>query len=265
MRFRSHLIPLGLGLVLFGPTPAFAQAVDAHDRETIKPPAAPPPKGETPDLAKAVQPVVDQTNEFRKQEKQPPVAVNKELTKAAEYFAGFMAKTGKYGHEADDKKPADRAKEHGYEYCIVLENIAYLYNSEGFTVESLAGGFVKGWKESPGHRKNMLDPDVTDTGVAIARSAETGYYYAVQMFGRPKSKAFEFQIANHSDAEIEYKVSDEDFKLPPRYTRTHQRCRPPEISFQAPKGLADTKPLKLAGGEKLAVTGKAGSFEVKKE
>ena len=147
----------------------------------------------------------------------------------------------------------------------MLENIAYLYNSEGFTVETLAGGFVKSWKESPGHRKNMLDPDVTDTGVAVARSEETGYYYAVQMFGRPKSKAFEFQITNQSDAEIEYKVADEEFKLAPRFTRTHQRCRPPEVSFKGPKELAETIPLKLAGGEKLVVIGTAGKYEVKKE
>jgi len=263
MPCKSPLVLVGLFLLM--PRAALAQAVETHNRETIKAAKAAPAKGDAPDLAKAVQQIVDQTNEFRKQEKQPSVQINKELTKAAEYFAGFMAKTGKYGHEADDKKPADRAKEHGYDYCIVLENIAYLYNSEGFTVESLAGGFVKGWKESPGHRKNMLDPDVTDTGVAIARSEETGYYYAVQMFGRPKSKAFEFQIANQSDAEIEYKVGDEDFKLAPRYTRTHQRCRPPEVSFTGPKELAETKPLKLAGGEKLAVTGKAGGYEVRKE
>ena len=263
MPFRSPLLPFGL--ILLVPLSACPQAVETHNRETIKAPKAAPAKGDSPDLAQAVQQIIDQTNEFRKQEKQSAVQVNNELTKAAEYFAKFMAKTGKYGHEADDKKPAERAKENGYEYCIVLENIAYLYNSEGFTVETLAGGFVKGWKESPGHRKNMLDPDVTDTSVAIARSEETGYFYAVQMFGRPKSKAFEFQISNQSDAEIEYKVADEEFKLPPRYTRTHQRCRPPEVSFKGPKDLAETKPLKLAGGEKLAVTGKAGSYEVKKE
>src|SRR5262245_56201333 len=127
-------------------------------------------RGESPDLTKTTQLIIDQTNEFRKDEKRPAVQANKELTRAAEYFAQFMAKSGKYGHEADEKKPADRAKEHGYNYCIVLENIAKVFNSEGFSPEALANQFVSGWKESPGHRKNMLDPDVTDTGVAIARS-----------------------------------------------------------------------------------------------
>jgi len=247
MLSRFHSIVFGLGFVLVGPI------ADAAAKE------------ETPDLPKSVQLIIDQTNEFRKEEKRPAVQMNKELTKAAEYFAQFMAKTGKYGHEADEKKPADRAKEHGYDYCIVLENIAKVFNSEGFSTDALASQLVKGWKESPGHRKNMLDPDVTDTGVAIARSEETGYYYAVQMFGRPKSKMLEFQIANRSDVEVEYKIEDEEFKLAPRITRTHQVCRPPEVAFKGPKELAETKPLKLAGGEKLAITGKAGSYEVKKE
>jgi cysteine-rich secretory family protein len=247
MLTRFGLIVFNLGLVILGPMP------DATGKE------------ETPDLPKAVQLIIDQTNEFRKQEKRPAVQVNKELTKAAEYFAKFMAKTGKYGHEADEKKPAERAKEHDYDYCIVLENIAKVFNSEGFSTEALASQFVKGWKESPGHRKNMLDPDVTDTGVAIARSEETGYYFAVQMFGRPKSKMLEFQIVNRSDAEVEYKIDSEEFKLAPRITRTHQVCRPPEVAFKTPKELTETKPLKLAGGEKLAVSGRDGKYEVKKE
>ena len=44
----------------------------------------------------------------------------------------------------------------------------------------------------------MLDADATETGISVARSEHTGYYYAVQMFGRPKSDAIEFQISNRS-------------------------------------------------------------------
>ena len=41
-------------------------------------------------------------------------------------------------------------------------------NSSGFTPKELADGFLEGWKQSPGHRKNMLDPDVTQIGVGVA-------------------------------------------------------------------------------------------------
>jgi len=73
--------------------------------------------------------------------------------------------------------------------------------------------------------------------VAVARSKETGYYYAVQMFGRPKSMSVEFQIANRSDARLEYTIGSDKFTLDPRYVQTHTRCRPGEVTFQAPKGL----------------------------
>ena len=87
----------------------------------------------------------------------------------AQAFADYMARTDRYGHTADGNQPSDRAKARGYDYCIVLENIAYAFNSEGFTGEKLAGQFVTGWQNSPGHRRNMLDPDVTETGVAVLK------------------------------------------------------------------------------------------------
>lgn len=223
---------------------------------------APRPAGDTADVASVTAGIVERTNDFRKGEKREPVKINGELTKTAEYFATFMADTGKYGHEADDQKPADRAKKHGYDYCIVLENIAYQYSSEGFTTDALTTAFVKGWQESPGHRKSMLDSDVTETGVAVARSEKTGYYYAVQMFGRPKSQAIAFKIENATDVAVEYKLGEEKFTLEPRYTRTHTVCRPDEIAFQTPIGLGT---LKASGGEKFTVTGEKDKYEVKKQ
>lgn len=216
----------------------------------------------SPDLDKVATLIVDRTNDFRKAEKREPVKANPELTKAAEYFANLMAETEKYGHEADGTKPADRAKKHGYDYCVVLENIAYTYHSEGFTADDLGGGLVQGWQDSPGHRKNMLDPDVTETGVAVVQSEETGYYYAVQMFGRPKSLTVEFQISNRTDTTLEYTIGTDKYTLDPRYTQTHTRCRAGEITFQSPKGL---EAVQAGAGDKFTVSGKDGSYQVKKE
>jgi uncharacterized protein YkwD len=224
--------------------------------------AAPLAAADTPDVPKAVRLVLDRTNEFRKGEKREAVKVNPELTKAAEYFAKFMAETDKYGHEADDSKPADRAKKHGYDYCIVLENIAWMSNPAGFTTESLGGGLVTGWKESPGHRKNMLDPDVTETGVAIAHSEKSGKYYGVQMFGRPKSLAVEFKIANRSDVKLEYTIGEDKYTLDPRTIQTHTLCRAGEAKFQTPTGL---DPIKFGAGDRFVVTGNDGKYQVKKE
>lgn len=189
---------------------------------------------QTPDADKVTQQIIEQTNEFRKEQKLPAVKENKELIAAAKYFVEFMASTDKYGHEADGKTPAERAKEHEYDYCLVLENIAWQYNSEGFATEELSQGLVKGWQESPGHRKNMLHPDATETGVAVAYSSKTERWYAVQMFGRPKSAAIQFEISNQSKVTVNYTMGEEEFTLEPRYTRTHMRCSQTTVTF--PKG-----------------------------
>jgi uncharacterized protein YkwD len=198
----------------------------------------------TPSLPEVKERIVTATNAFRKEEGKSPLRISRELDAAAEYFAGFMARTDKYGHEADDQKPAERATKHGYEYCIILENIAYQFSSAGFPTAELAERFVQGWKDSPGHRKNMLDADATEIGVAVAQSKETKRYYAVQLFGRPKSAEIVFKLTNPGDKSVRYQVDGEERTLEASYTVTHHRCRPPEVTF-----LPDAKQDKAAASE----------------
>jgi uncharacterized protein YkwD len=215
-----------------------------------------------PDVRAVEDLIVRQTNDFRRSEAREAVKTNDRLLATAREFAGFMARTGEYGHTADGRQPWDRAAAHGYAYCIALENIAYQYNSEGFETGELAGGFVQGWKDSPGHRRNMLDPDVTETGVAVARSPETGYYYAVQMFGRPKSAAIRFEVMNRAGRSVRYTLEDEAFELPPRYSRVHTRCRPGELRVEGAGG-GGMAPLRPADGDAYVIEGGAGGIEVK--
>jgi uncharacterized protein YkwD len=211
--------------------------------------ATPSVRAAAADLARVEDLVLAHTNKFRGEQGRGRVNENPELTKAAEYFAGYMARTRRYGHDADGQTPAERAQKHGYEYCLVSENIAYQYSSAGFATGRLAEGFVTGWKESPPHRKNMLDPDVTDTGVAVARSAD-GTYYAVQMFGRPRSMQIQFKVTNRAGVPVTYTLDGQSFPLPPRVTRTHTVCRPPKLEFNSVKG--DT--LNPRGGSHYVVS-----------
>jgi uncharacterized protein YkwD len=142
-----------------------------------------------PDLERATRAVVESTNALRRAQGLPGLATNAKLTGAAREFANFMARTDRYGHEADGHKPSQRARSHGYEYCLVAENIAYQYSSAGFGTVELADKLFEGWKESPPHLANLLERGVTEIGVAIARGERSGRYYAVQMFGRPRVKA----------------------------------------------------------------------------
>jgi hypothetical protein len=77
----------------------------------------------------------------------------------------------------------------------------------------------------------MLDPDVQDIGVGLARSSRTGRYYAVQDFGRPKSAAITFKVSNRTDAPVTYAIDGQTFSAGPGYTITYERSRPPELRF----------------------------------
>ena len=140
-----------------------------------------------PDLGEAAQAIVVGTNALRREHGLDRVEVAPRLAETARDFATFLARTDLFDHTADGRHPEDRAKSHGYDYCLVSENIAYEFHSRGFATAELARAFVEGWRNSRGHRRNMLDRDATETGVALARSSRTGRYYGVQMFGRPRA------------------------------------------------------------------------------
>ena len=178
--------------------------------------------------------IVQSTNRYRASKDLSEIRPNAELARAAEYFANFMASTGKYGHTADEKRPWDRAAEHGYEACIVAENIGLESSSKPLSDEALAGVFVEGWKSSQEHRANLLDPDVTQTGVAVAKSEKSGKHYAVQLFGRPKSESIRVEIENRAGATVKYKLGGETLELEERVVRIHELCRPTEFTFLLP-------------------------------
>jgi len=250
------------GLLLIPAAEAFSQKLEERDRdEPDVEQAADVPEKTTADLSAAERMIVEQTNQFRSQQQLAAVKPNDRLKETARYFADFMARTDKYGHQADGKQPFERAENHGYDFCLVAENIAYQFSSAGFTTEELAEKFVSGWKNSPEHRKNMLDSDMSEIGVAVARSPDSPTYFAVQMFGRPQSQAISFQMTNESTTEVEYSVtrrgSSKNFPLPPRARRTHQRCRPAKIEFK----MLDTT-LEVEDGAEYVVRESAGKLEV---
>jgi uncharacterized protein YkwD len=192
-----------------------------------------------PQLRGAEQEVLRLTNEFRKQAERQPLKAEKRLEKAAAYFAAFMARTDKYGHEVDGNKSEDRIAAYEYDACLTAENIAYAMNSDGFTTKDLAGTFFEMWKKSPSHRDNMLDPDAKDVGIAIGFAPTSARYYVVQDFGRPKSATIRFQVTNLTPETLRYRVrsgghgepSPNELELPPQGTMVHDSCRSAKLDW----------------------------------
>jgi uncharacterized protein YkwD len=221
-----------------------------------------PARAAPPDMAQVAGLIVEATNDFRRGEGAAPVERNALLEAAAREFAEFMAHSGRYGHDADGSSPSERAKGHGYDYCIVSENIAYAYNSVGFTTSFLVNKFVEGWKDSPGHRKNMLDGDVLDTAVAVVQS-DRGYYYAVQMFGRQSSASLRFQVRNNSGLAATYRLGAERFTLEPGAGRTHTGCRSEALALEGSR--EEGIPFTTRNGDRFRVVGDRNRISLKRD
>ncbi len=255
---RKILLVVGL---LFVSSTAVGQISRERPTEQFTPNSRSATPADMPNPAEVQQEIVTLTNQFRTQQGRPEVKGNAQLAETANAFAQFMAHTDKYGHTADGKQPWDRAAEHGYDYCLIEENIAELSSSEKFTARQLAEEFVHGWEQSPGHRKNMLNPDVTETGVGVARSSQSGKVYAVQMFGRPRSAAVSVSIANETNAPVEFTLNGNKQTLRPEYTVTYRQCRPPEIRFHL-KGAPET-PFRPKSSARYVIREKeSGAFSV---
>jgi uncharacterized protein YkwD len=219
----------------------------------------------SPDLHQVARLLMEGTNRLRKQEGRAELKRQPQLEATARDFAEFLARADKLSHGADGSDPRERAKKHGYAPCIVAENIAYEYNSNGFEGDDLARRFMESWKKSPAHRKNMIDPDLLEAGMAGAQSKESGKYYAVQVFGRPRSAAIEFSVLNETNAIIEYQLGEEKRSLKPRFTLTHELCAPIELRFSWTQANGKPETFQPVQGDRYIVTRKQGKFRVTRQ
>src|SRR5438105_2176155 len=145
---RKKSLGVGLMVALF----ALPSSLYAQDNAS--------PAKDGPDLARVARLLAQATNQFREENGRAPLKTNQNLTRTAQEFADFMARTDKYGHTADGKQPWQRMAEHHYEYCLAAENIAWESSTAPFTSDKLAQSLMNAWERSPEHRKNLLDPDV---------------------------------------------------------------------------------------------------------
>ncbi len=102
------------------------------------------------------------------------------------------------------------------------------------TAESLIDVFVQGGIDSPPHRESMLAEFITHTGVVVATTDDVTYY-AVQMFGRPKSAAYQLKLTNTSGETKTVVVRSHDQRdeaeLQPRMILKMTRCIPTDVSM----------------------------------
>ena len=112
----------------------------------------------TPALADTVPGGIEALNDFRADQGLDPVTANAQLEQAAETHAADLARTGRFSHEGSDgSSVGDRAREAGYRWCFIAENIAKGQRS--------LPEVMTGWKNSEGHRRNMVAERATEAAL----------------------------------------------------------------------------------------------------
>ncbi|MDX6806497.1 CAP domain-containing protein [Terrihabitans rhizophilus] len=106
---------------------------------------------------------------FRRNNGLGPVTLDPALSRIALEHSRAMARKGQVSHNSGDGPLDARARSQGYRYTRIAENVAGGYHT-------LAEAF-SGWRESSGHRKNMLMPSATRIGIAVAQAP--GHKYKV--------------------------------------------------------------------------------------
>ncbi|CAN1721496.1 CAP domain-containing protein [Hyphomicrobium sp. 1Nfss2.1] len=186
-----------------------------------------------PDPPAAETAIIELTNAFRATQKLAPVRQNPTLAAAARAYAKKLIAFQGLSHTADGTTPAQRVTSAGYSYCELSENLASILARRSLTTDEYARRTVTGWENSPGHRKNMLLPHVTETGVGVVRvSPNEPKYIAVQLFARPEAAKYSFKIRNEAPSTIAYRFNDTPNTVSPRQIITHTTCLPGTIAFE---------------------------------
>jgi len=103
---------------------------------------------------------------YRKNNGLGAVVIDPELMKVAEGQSQVMASRNKLDHDAKAPLPK-RLQAAGYPATLAVENVSAGYHT-------LAEAF-SGWRDSPPHRANMLQNDVTKMGIAASYAPNTKY------------------------------------------------------------------------------------------
>jgi uncharacterized protein YkwD len=104
----------------------------------------------------------------------PPLVWDQKLERAAQKHADDMSRKKFFSHTGSDKSTvSSRVDKQNFEWMLVGENIADGYKTEA--------DVVAGWMGSPGHCKNIMNPEFTHMGVAVSKDGK----YWVQVFATP--------------------------------------------------------------------------------
>ncbi len=117
-----------------------------------------------PQAISAERALFDAANRERIAQGLSPLRWDESLATAAREHAQRLAQRNVLSHQLPGEPPLeDRARQAGARYSVIAENVA-----EGPTPEAIHSG----WMRSAPHRANLLAPELTSVGIAVAGAPE---------------------------------------------------------------------------------------------
>lgn len=140
--------------------------------------------------------ILTQINEKRAEQGLNTLAINEQLSEAAQQKGEDMIANGYWAHTSPTgREPWDFIQGAGYEYSVAGENLARNFH----TTETL----VSAWMASPTHRENILQSQYQETGIAIVSGQQNGRsaHIVVQLFGTPEKSVRTTSAATDPNAD----------------------------------------------------------------
>jgi uncharacterized protein YkwD len=156
---RRELSDVGIGIASFHDVPLYVFLFAWREQDSWESQAEP-----LRDLARQRSALLAAVNAARRAAGQPPLAADPRLDAAAQAHAEDMLARSYYAHQGPDgSTPRARVESAGFAATAVAENIAARHLG--------ADAAMAGWMASSEHRRNILNPTLTNLGAGVAVGA----------------------------------------------------------------------------------------------
>jgi uncharacterized protein YkwD len=129
--------------------------------------------GASSDIESLEQQCLDEINDIRRVRHLRPLSMLEDLLPVARQYSRRMAEERFFSHtDPEGRSVRERVDEAEIKWRMLGENLAY---ANGY-INPVAAS-LRGWMESPGHRRNILDPDYSKTAIGVWVSSNGTVYF----------------------------------------------------------------------------------------
>lgn len=108
-------------------------------------------------------------NQVRAENHLQPLVMDPRLAQAAQQHSGEMDQLKYFAHTSPVPEFASLSQRLQRAGCYQLTTAENLHRSQGYTASKVAEEAVKGWLDSPDHRRNLLNPRFNRVGFGVSQ------------------------------------------------------------------------------------------------